>query len=427
MNDIDYLKRRFKEYYKENVKNLPIVNLFDKREFGFIPWDEQTMMLRHMGYSNEENILTLLVNNGPRHIYASASLYSNPENQIMEKKGYEGCDFIVDIDVDHFYTPCKNEHDLWYCKECGKNGKGMVEKCPDCKTSKLRKLSWICEDCLEIAKDEIIKLIYNFLLEDFNIDIKKMKIAFSGHRGYHLKVEDEQMRKLASDERREIIDYITGENVSFEILGLRNMGGNIFGFSKETLGWSQKIIRKIEEILSWDNKKIENFLTSKRAYKVSSNFIENLINNKENFLKAIRNTSRNNWSLISSSLKSWHKFLKSTVASIGVEVDVPVSIDIHRLIRYPGSLHGKTGFRVQELSIDEIDQFNPLDEQIETLDPIVFVSKLKTIQKLEITESYVPATKIKGESWGPYRQGEIIEIPHHIAIFLLCKGVAKSI
>ena len=48
------------------------------------------------------------------------------------------------------------------------------------------------------------------------------------------------------------------------------------------------------------------------------------------------------------------------------------------------------------------------------------------MQKIEILESNVPATKIKGQTYGPFTQGEIIEVPHHIAVFLLCKGVAKT-
>ena len=425
MMSFEYLKRRFKEYYKDNREKIPLVSLFNQREFGFIPWDQQIRMIRHMGFANRENLIQHLINNGPRHVYSSESLYLNPENQDMKNKGYQGCDLIVDIDVDHFYTPCKEDHDIWYCKECGKNGKGMVEKCPKCGKLKLKKLNWICGECLNVAKKEIIKLIYDFLIPDFNIDIEKIKIAFSGHRGYHLKIEDNDLRTLSSDERREIVDYITGEGISFEILGLRKMGDNIFGFSTETIGWSQKINRKIEEILKMSSIEIETLLSDKRRFSLNQTFIENFLNYKNNFLNTIKNNNTNNWTLVSSTLNTWYNFLEPIVEQIGIEVDVPVSIDIHRLIRYPGSLHGKTGFKVQELLPDEIEFFNPLDEQTEKLDPIVFVSKVQTIQKLEIIESNVPATKIKGETFGPYKLGDRIEVPHHIAVFLLCRGVAK--
>ncbi|MCK4479723.1 MAG: hypothetical protein KAV01_04275, partial [Candidatus Lokiarchaeota archaeon] len=217
------------------------------------------------------------------------------------------------------------------------------------------------------------------------------------------------------------------EGISYEILGLRKMGNNIFGFSTETIGWSQKINRKIEEILKMSSIEIETLLSDKRKFNLNQNFIENFLNYKNNFLNIIKSNNLNNWTLVSSTLNTWYNFLEPIVDQIGIEVDVPVSIDIHRLIRYPGSLHGKTGFKVQELNPNDLDDYNPLDEQVEKLDPIVFVSKVQTIQKLEIIESNVPATKIKGESFGPYKLGDTIEVPHHIAVFLLCKGVAKSV
>jgi DNA primase small subunit len=426
MADEKYLKRLFQAYYKENQSEIPIINLFEQREFGFILW-EKKIMIRHIGFTAPLNLKKYFISNTPKHAYTSGSLYIQPENQDMKGKDYQGCDLIFDIDVDHFYTPCKEDHDFWYCKECGETGRGMVIKCPKCGKLKFKKLNWICEDCLEAAKNEIIKLIYNFLIPDFNIDIEKMKISFSGHRGYHLKIEDEKIRTLSSEERREIVDYITGENISFEILGLQEKGGNIFGFSGETFGWPQKIIKQIKDILKKSNIEIETMLSDKRTYNLSQSLIENFLNFKEAFLNIIESTHSNNWTLVGFSLNAWIKFLKTIVAELGIEVDIPVTIDIHRLIRYPGSLHGNTGFRVQEIFHDDLDIFDPLDESNEKLDPIVFKSEKKITQKVEIIEPNVPLTKIKGEAYGPYTLGEIIEVPHHIAVFLLCKGVAKTI
>jgi len=426
MADYKYLKRLFQAYYKEKQSEIPAVNLFKNREFGFIPWEKQ-IMIRHIGFNSPTNLKEYLVRNTPKHAYSSGSLYFQPENQNMEGKGYRGCDLIIDIDVDHFYTPCKDDHDIWYCKECGKSGKGMPEKCPGCGKLKLKTLNWICEDCLNVAKNQIIRLIYDFLLPDFGMEIAEMKIAFSGHRGYHLKIENDAIRTLSSDERREIVDYITGENISFESLGFQERSGRIYGFSRENIGWSQKIIRKIEELLRKPKSEIENLLSNSRMFKLNQNHIQSFLNYKEDLLSIILNDQKNNWAIEGFGLTIWHKFLKAIVKQIGIEVDVPVSVDIHRLIRYPGSLHGKTGFKVQELHPDELDDFNPLDEVQERLDPIVFKSEKEITQKLEIIEPEVPVTKLKGEHYGPYMKGEIIEVPNHFAVFLLCKGVAKTV
>lgn len=111
MSENKYLKRIFQAYYKEKQSEIPTINLFEHREFGFIPWEKQ-MMIRHIGFGSSSNLKKYLINNTPKHAYASGTLYDQPEIQDMGGKGYQGCDLIIDIDVDHFYTPCKDDHDI---------------------------------------------------------------------------------------------------------------------------------------------------------------------------------------------------------------------------------------------------------------------------------------------------------------------------
>lgn len=427
MTDFMYLKRLFQAYYQEEQEKTPVVSSFNMREFGFIPWEKKVFMKRHIRFENSRELGDYLLRDTPRHMYSSGSLYLLPDAREMENKKYQGCDLIIDIDVDHFYTPCKEKHDLWYCKECGAEGTGMPEKCPKCKKSTFSKLNWVCDDCLNIAKNEIKKLIHNFLIPDFGISEKDMRIAFSGHRGYHLKVESEELRKLNSDERREIVDYLTGDNISFDLLGLIEKTNVIHGLVKENLGWSQKIMTKVEDILHKPKTEIKKMLLDENQFNFNQNIVTSFINYKDDFLELITKGERNVWAIEGFGLTMWRKFLKEIANQVGVELDEPVSIDIHRLIRYPGSLHGKTGFKVQEISLNQLDGFNPLDETNENLDPIVFMSKKNLTQKLEVIEKKIPETKIKGVKFGPYKKGDIIEVPHHIAVFLLCKEVANKI
>ncbi len=421
MTDYTYLKRLFQAYYKKIKPNIPVVNSFEQREFGFIPWDKH-IMIRHLSFKTSEYLLKDLIQTGHRHVYSSGSLYLQPDNSDMNKKQYIGCDLIIDIDVDHFYTPCKDNHDRWYCKECGESGNGMPSKCPKCKKTKFNTLNWICDDCLKTAKQEIIKLVYEFLIPDFGIRESDIKVAFSGHRGYHLKVENEKIRKLTSEARREIVDYVTGENISFEILGLREVGTNIYGLTKRNMDWSQKIVTKIEDILnSYSDIQLERLLLK---FGLKRHIITSFLNSKDEFIDTI-SKNRNLWIIPNFGIATWKSFLYGIVHEIGAEIDEPVTIDIHRLIRYPGSLHGATGFKVQELGLNELNSFNPLNENNEKLDPIVF--KSKNLQKIEILEPFVPSTKIAGDVFGPFKKGDKIEVPHHIAVFLLCKGVAKTL
>ena len=422
MSDFAFLKRLFKAYYKEHHEDLPIINLFTQREIGLIPWDKQ-IMIRHLGFENTDYFKSFIIETVPRHLYASGSLYEQPNAPRMDEKAYIGCDLIIDIDVDHFYTPCKEQHDIWYCKECNNNGKGMCKKCSRCGSLKIRTLAWICDECLEVAKKEIIKLVDDFLIPDFGISEDEMKLAFSGHRGYHLKVENERIRTLSSEARRELVDYVSGDNLSFELLGLRERSGTIYGLSKWNVGWSSKIVNKMEEKFRDSDENIKEFLENNVGF--PQTVIDHFLSYKTDFLDVLNDPNHNIWAMEGFQLVRWKKLLSAIVKEIGAEIDEPVTIDTHRLIRYPGSLHGKTGFKVQELNFDQLKAYVPLDESDPALDPVVFKSNIT--HKLEVTEPILPVSTIKGESFGPYSQGELIEVPHHIAVYLLSKEVARAI
>ena len=171
---------------------------------------------------------------------------------------------------------------------------------------------------------------------------------------------------------------------------------------------------------TYSDKQLNNFL---KRIGLNSNVIKSFLNSKDNFLYTLKVDDHNLWSIEGFDIITWKKFLSGVVDEVGVELDEPVTIDIHRLIRYPGTLHGKTGFKVQELLIDELEAFNPLNETRDDLDPIIFKSSENT-HKIKIIERKVPQTKIKGETYGPYENGEIVEVPNHVAILLLCKEVA---
>ena len=93
------------------------------------------------------------------------------------------------------------------------------------------------------------------------------------------------------------------------------------------------------------------------------------------------------------------------------ETDEPVTADIRRLIRCPGSLHGGSGLRVTPLTARSIEAFDPLE------DAVVFGDEPVS---LEIQKPF--STEMRGES---YRLSEgTAEVPLHVAVFLLARGVA---
>ena len=68
---------------------------------------------------------------------------------------------------------------------------------------------------LMLVKKETQKLL-TFLLSDFGITESRISVVFSGGRGYHIHVRDPSVFALGSDERREIVDYLTGRGLAME-------------------------------------------------------------------------------------------------------------------------------------------------------------------------------------------------------------------
>jgi DNA primase small subunit len=107
------------------------------------------------------------------------------------------------------------------------------------------------------------------------------------------------------------------------------------------------------------------------------------------------------------------KIMKEDVAHrLAGEVDEPVTADIKRLIRLPGSVHGKSGLRVTPISRDELTDFDPLQMAVpkEYSDDLVKVT-MRDDMKLDM----------KGEHFN--LSGEV-EVPEWAAIFLIGRKVA---
>ena len=115
-------------------------------------------------------------------------------------------------------------------------------------------------------------------------------------------------------------------------------------------------------------------------------------------------------------LKSWQVIAIKAAPYYGGKIDVPVTHDIHRVIRLIGSLNGKTGFTVNLLTRDTIDAFDPFSDAIGLTDGML---------KVKISEKHtkIPQFRIGDDTYGPF-QNEIVELPKAAAVLLLCKGVA---
>ena len=392
-----YARTLFRKYYTTTRITAP--KEIEKREYGFVFFDNQNMV-RHISFRSEDQLNEFLRRKIPRHAYYSSAYYEIPDAPVMGEKRWLGADLVFDIDVDHIPTSCKNVHDRWVCPECGESGYGFYEKCPFCGSDRLKRTIWVCVTCIEIARDEALKLV-DILLSDFGLSDNEIFAVFSGHRGFHIHVDKEIFRELSQDARREIADYVRGLGLNINFF-IKPTGRSIYKYKYDVSspGWRGRLARSLLttllEINSVEDLKELGF-TTKRAKKV---------------LKDIE-SSREKGDLLSISFtkRELEKLLEKALSSERCIIDEKVTIDTKRLIRLPGSLHGKTGLKVARLSISELENEDILKKSI------VFNGYAK------IKADNLPKRVL---DWNFDKQNKtIIEVPTYIAVYLILNGGYK--
>lgn len=228
------------------------------------------------------------------------------------------------------------------------------------------------ERALDFAKKELKKLV-TVLKSDFGIDEDSMKVYFSGGRGYHVHVFDSDFVKLDSAERREIVDYLTLNTPKIFDDG-RMLNSNA---ARRILNYLK---RKLEEDpnLSKRLKLSVKDLKRERLKKKTIEAIERFKTTAENILR--------------------------------IYIDAPVTADVRRLIRLPGSLHGKTGLRVTE--VHDIENFDPLKDAIAFGDSEIIV---RVRRKTSIKIGEVDLRLYPGR----------VKLPEYAAILLICRNLAS--
>ena len=409
-SSLSFVLGKFAEYYQQQSSIISPPASIESREFGFLLLKER-VMLRHKGFRNVDALRSFLKTVVPSDVYYSSAYYERPEDE-MRGKGWIGADLIFDIDADHIPTPCGKVHDIWVCSTCGAVGRGVSpKKCPTCGEQKFNEKTWPCEVCLESAKAEAIKLI-DVLTKDFGFSSEELKVGFSGHRGYHVHVESEEVRALDSMARKEIVDYVLGTGLEAEFHGLGERGGKgsrvLAGPDLYDLGWRGRIARGTYGLLlTASSEELEKIGLKKRV-------IDIITQHKESLLESWK--EKGPWGIIKGiGTESWRKIAQYGVEKQSVRIDTVVTTDVHRLIRLTNTLHGKTGLKKIEVPITGIEHFDPLKSAVTFREGTVTV-----------LVSDAPQFRLGNETYGPYREQKI-EIPTAAALMLLCKGAAQVV
>jgi DNA primase small subunit len=399
----EFVYGKFSDFYSDPSTVIPSPALLGQRELGFLLFKER-IMLRHKVFARISDLRLFLGERVPSDVYRSCAYYENPAVE-MDKKGWLGADLVFDIDADHIPTSCDKIHDEWTCSKCGFSGKGITpETCPICGGQKFDTKTWPCELCLESAKAETAKLT-DMLSADFGFSSKEMHVFFSGHRGYHVHVENEAVKTLDAMARKEIVDYVSGLGLSIsgaEAKGRSARRRRSRGFGLHDFGWNRRLKLGLRDFI----------LNSTKADLINAGVKGNyavILRNKELILKRCIEEGR--WSSVKGvSVGTWRKLAEYVKDLESAKIDTVVTTDTHRLIRMNGTLHGKTGLKKVEFPLRSLEDFDPFREAVAFKEGAV-----------KVFVSDVPEFRLSGNVFGPYRR-QTVELPTAAAILLICKG-----
>jgi DNA primase small subunit len=396
---VNFVKQKFTEYYQQTAEQRFIPSSLEKREFGFMLF-KNNVMIRHMKFTSMKNLQNFLLEISPSDVYYSSAYYEKP-SQPMEKKGWLGADLIFDIDFDHLSIPCEMDHGYWLCEGCDNALTALRAKCPHCGQNKFRKETWLCESCLEVARNETLKLL-DFLTSDFGFNPMEIEISFSGHRGYHVHVKNEEVSQFNQSDRREIVDYITGTGLRSESHGLMMTTIGLEGPNLTDPGWRGRIARGVYGYLTTS--------TSQQLPKIKA---ASKIQSHRDLLLVEKWDNRWPWDAIKNvGLETWKQIIKQVIQEQASDIDTVVTTDTRRLIRLPLSLHSKTGLIAKKIQFGTLEKFDPLTEA---------VAFKNGEMKIFVNESH--RFRIGDRQFRPFKK-ETVRLPMAAAVFLLCKKAA---
>lgn len=370
---LEFLRQRFSAYYNGAIPGAGagyVPESLTEREWGFLFFTEnpRSGMRRHISFTSQEELNAYLKNMVPAHVYYSTAYYTHPGAAQMADKEWLGADVIFDLDADHIV---RAPYDVMLAR----------------------------------VKEELFKLI-DMLTGELGFAKRDLRINFSGGRGYHVHLPLLCVRGWSTAERRELVNYVSGTGLSFDsmLASSQKSGWPVRYHDALADELSRIAVLPPEDALAYlsglygiTEKFAAGFLKNiAAAQTLLDNDPKKLLENK--VVRAIANAE--------------NAPFQAGVLSRAAQADEPVTTDVKRLIRHPGSLHGGSGMRVVPIPADQLDGFDPL------IDAVVFGER-----SVSVDCAFNMSMPILGNTYALTAGRNTV--PEALGVFLCCRGIAE--
>lgn len=401
---------KFGEYYKNcKIGDMWYPPRLRTREWMFDGFDDRPPE-RHRGFRKPNDLMAHVVRKIPKSCFYSTAYYRDPNQRLMKEKGLQGSDLIFDLDGDHL--PGVTDGDF--------------------------------PTMIHVIQEQAHQLWNDFLQPEFGFDEKYLQVTFSGHRGFHLHYRSPDIWELDSQARREIVSHIKGEGVDVKVL----MDGPDCAWKRRIISGVDSVLNKLDYVANDDLqgrsslKELKAIIDSRigtPGCKVRSCGVKSIqaiaekVQDQGRRNRLIEGFSTGEIKPVFGGRKGGGEydniFLelvkgdRSVVLGNAGETDEVVTIDLKRVIRWPTSLHGKSGMKVVEFPLDRLNPnagnaFDPLTEAVPwnmgSADVKVRAIKSDVIYRI-------------GSSEGQLSEGEIYNVDEATATFLILKKWAEPI
>ena len=358
--DIAEIKKIIVAYYEKADLGIPGI---EQREFGF--GNVRKIDARHLNFPTIGEFRRYLTSNTPLFVSHSTAYYEFPGATPIQKKRWKGADLVFDLDIHA-------------------EGKfGAFARLND-------------------VKRDLLRLVHDFVLDDFGVHEEDAAVVFSGNRGYHVHVRDPGFFPLGGDERRELVDYVMGQGLDYQQF-LQFDGKKLLGPTPDEGGYRGRFAREAIRTVT------ESPLTLSKKFTNGKD--------REFFISGIR---EGNWSKTTLKLNDLKERLSAVASSLpisSVDTDVGVTQDLSKLIRVPNSVHGETGLIAKRIAIKDIESFDPWRDAAIKGGPALKVRFIEDVPELP---------HVFGGA-GPFKKDEEKELPQERAVFFVLKGSATLV